>query len=107
MTFPEKAGRRVVLILSLVQVVAVRAEDWPQWRGPKRDGVWRETGILESFPAGGLMVRWRAPVGMGLCTPVVSGGRVYVTDSQLTRPRATARARVRRKDRPISVDPFL
>ena len=29
------------------------ADDWPQWLGPKRDGVWRETGLLEKFPAGG------------------------------------------------------
>ena len=27
----------------------LRADDWPQWRGPKRDGVWRETGIVERF----------------------------------------------------------
>ena len=26
-----------------------RGEDWPQWRGTKRDGVWRETGIVEKF----------------------------------------------------------
>ncbi len=32
---------------------AARADDWPQWLGPKRDGVWRETGILAKFPAGG------------------------------------------------------
>src|SRR5262249_4726383 len=34
-----------------------RADDWPQWRGPNRDGVCRETGLLESFPDGGLKVR--------------------------------------------------
>ena len=28
----------------------VRADDWPQWRGPLRDGVWREDGVLEQFP---------------------------------------------------------
>ncbi len=30
---------------------ASRADDWPQWRGPQRDGVWRETGIVEKFDA--------------------------------------------------------
>lgn len=60
-----------------------RAEDWPQWLGPKRDGVWRETGILEKFPAGGPKVRWRTPVGMGYAGPAVAGGRVYVTDRVL------------------------
>src|SRR5205814_5199457 len=48
------------LLLPWLPAVPVRADDWPQWRGPNRDGVWRETGILESFPASGLAVRWRA-----------------------------------------------
>src|SRR5262245_47944330 len=59
-----------------------KADDWPQWRGPQRDGVWRETGILESIPAGGLKFRWRARVGNGYSGPSVAQGRVYVTDRQ-------------------------
>jgi outer membrane protein assembly factor BamB len=69
----------------------IQAEDWPQWRGPHRDGVWSETGILESFPPTGLSVRWRVPVGPGWSSPVVAQGRVYVTDSQLLRPKAKER----------------
>ena len=42
---------------------ALRADDWPQWRGPNRDGVCAETGLLQLFPAEGLKVRWRVPVG--------------------------------------------
>jgi outer membrane protein assembly factor BamB len=71
--------------------IAVRAEDWPQWRGPNRDGVWNESGILESFPPGGLKISWRAPVGPGFSSPVVAQGRVYVTDSQVSRPKARER----------------
>ena len=71
--------------------VAVHAEDWPQWRGPNRDGVWSETGIAETFPAGGLNIRWRAPVGFGFSSPVVAQGRVYVTDSQLEPPKVRDR----------------
>jgi len=41
----------------------VRAADWSQWLGPKRDAVWRETGILDKFPSGGPNVRWRMPIG--------------------------------------------
>ena len=68
-------------------MVAVQAEDWPQWRGPNRDGAWAESGILESFPAEGLKIRWRMPVGLGWSSPVVSQGKVFVTDVQLeTRP---------------------
>jgi outer membrane protein assembly factor BamB len=81
----------VALARSLVLTPAARAEDWPQWRGPNRDAVWRETGILETFPAGGLKVRWRAPVGHGFSSPVIAEGRVYLTDSQLARPNVHER----------------
>jgi outer membrane protein assembly factor BamB len=66
----------------LVASSDARAEDWPQWLGPRRDGVWRETGILQTFPAAGLKIRWRAKVGLGYSGPVVSEARVYVTDRQ-------------------------
>src|SRR5947207_923399 len=71
--------------------VAVHADDWPQWRGLDRDGVWKEAGIAGTFPAGGLKIRWRAPVGFGYSSPVVAQGRVYVTDSQLEPPKARER----------------
>lgn len=58
----------------------VRADEWPQWLGPQRDAVWRETGILEKFPPQGPQVRWRAPIGGGYAGPAVAGGHVYVTD---------------------------
>jgi outer membrane protein assembly factor BamB len=62
---------------------AASADNWPQFRGPNRDGVWSESGVLESFPADGVKVRWRKPVGPGWSTPVVADGRVFVTDVQL------------------------
>ncbi len=64
------------------------AEDWPQWRGPTRDGVWNEQGILEKFPAGGPPVRWRAPLGPGYSGPAVAGGRVFVLDRTPSDPGA-------------------
>jgi outer membrane protein assembly factor BamB len=60
-----------------------RADDWPQWLGPKRDGIWRETGIVEKFPEGGPKIRWRTPIGGGYSGPAVVRGRVYVMDRQL------------------------
>ncbi len=77
--------RRSLLSLGALAVVLApaRADDWPQWHGPKRDGVWRETGILDKFPAGGPKVRWRVPVGAGYSGPAVADGRVYVTDRVL------------------------
>jgi outer membrane protein assembly factor BamB len=54
--------------------------DWPQWRGAKRDGIWRETGIRESFAGDSIPLRWRAPIGAGYTAPTVAVGRVYVMD---------------------------
>ena len=50
--------------------------------GTNRDNVWRETGIIDSFPRTGAKVLWRQPVGGGYAGPAVSNGRVYVADFQ-------------------------
>lgn len=55
-------------------------QDWPQWRGPTRDGVWHETGIMENFPAEKLEARWEVPISSGYNGPTVADGRVYVSD---------------------------
>jgi outer membrane protein assembly factor BamB len=77
--------------LSMLLPLSIRADDWPQWRGPNRDGVWHETGIMEMFPTNGLKVAWRAAVGRGWSSPVVAQGRVYVTDLELEPPTAKER----------------
>lgn len=64
----------------LISVGFCRADDWPQWLGPQRDSVWRETGIVESFPAEGPAVQWRVPIAGGYAGPAVAAGRVFVTD---------------------------
>jgi outer membrane protein assembly factor BamB len=56
------------------------ADDWPQWLGPQRDGVWREDGILDKFPAGGPATRWRKSIEGGYGGPAVAGQRLYVMD---------------------------
>jgi outer membrane protein assembly factor BamB len=58
----------------------LRADDWPQWLGPQRDGVWRESGIITKLPKEGLKVVWRAPVDQGYAGPAVADGLVFVTD---------------------------
>jgi len=73
--------------LGLLLGLAASGEDWPQFRGPSRDSVWHETGILKTFPVEGLSVLWRAPIGAGVSSPIVSRGRVYVTDAQPEKPR--------------------
>src|SRR5215510_12537915 len=84
---------RLMIVLALLLVMVAGAEDWPQFRGPNRDNVWKETGILQTFPTGGLKVRWRTPVGPGWSSPVVVRGRVYLTDMRLDKPRAWERIR--------------
>lgn len=76
------------LLLS-VSTIALAA-DWPQWRGPTRDGAWRETGLASSLPTPQIPVRWRAPISGGYSGPVVAGGRVYVTD-RITEPKSQER----------------
>jgi outer membrane protein assembly factor BamB len=71
-----------LLVVGLLLLPAARADDWPQWQGPKRDGVWRETGILDKFPKGGPKVLWKTDIGGGFSGPAVVGNRVYVLDRQ-------------------------
>ena len=61
-------------------VTSAHAEDWPQWRGADRLGVWHDTGIVETFPQGGLKINWRVPIGSGYAGPAVADGRVFVLD---------------------------
>ena len=76
--------RRTVPLLMVAGIVAsalhVGADDWPEWRGIGRDGVWRESGILTTFPPDGLKVLWRTPVHTGFSGPAVANGRVFLTD---------------------------
>ena len=72
----------LVACAALVPAAALRAEDWPQWRGVARDAVWNEGGLVERFAEDGLRVKWRAPVRGGFAGPVVAGGRVFVLDYQ-------------------------
>lgn len=73
--------RMVTALLLIVCFVAPSlADDWPQWMGPQRDNVWRETGLLEKFPESGPKVLWRSPVAGGYAGPAVVGERLYVTD---------------------------
>lgn len=51
--------------------------EWPQWRGPNRDGVSPETGLLVVWPAEGPKELWRAKTGVGYSCVAVSRGRVY------------------------------
>jgi outer membrane protein assembly factor BamB len=65
--------------LTLTLALTLQAADWPQWRGPNRDGISKETGLLQEWPKDGPPLRWkRTDIGTGYSTPVVVGGKVYV-----------------------------
>jgi outer membrane protein assembly factor BamB len=71
----------------LVSVLAANVshgDDWPQWMGPNRDGIWWEDGVVETMPEDGLPVLWRVPVKGGYSGPAVVAGRVYLTDYEQT-----------------------
>jgi outer membrane protein assembly factor BamB len=70
----------MALSIPLFAVVCL-ADDWPQWGGPKRDLVWRESGIVKQLPTTGLLPRvWATPIGAGYAGPAVANGRVFVMD---------------------------
>ena len=74
------ARATLLAVALLLGSVAATAEDWPEWRGKGRTGVWSDTGIVDKFPADGLKATWREPIGNGYAGPAVADGRIYVTD---------------------------
>ena len=101
---------RIVALVAFLSAAPAFADDWPQWLGPQRDGVWRETNIVERFPKDGPKVLWRTPIGEGYSGPAVSHGKVYVTDRILAKGAATpkdsfdTKSRVAGKERVLCLD---
>ena len=73
----------VALLFATFQPTSLQADDWPQWFGPERDGVWREKGIVERLPEGGPKMLWKQSIGQGYAGPSVVGDHVYVFDRVL------------------------
>jgi outer membrane protein assembly factor BamB len=73
--------KKTISLTGLLLAAAVgHADDWPQWMGPKRDNVWRETGIVDAFPKDGPKVLWKAKIAGGYAGPAVANGMVYCSD---------------------------
>jgi outer membrane protein assembly factor BamB len=65
-------------LLTCALGASVAGEDWPQWRGPLRDGVSTERGLLKAWPAGGPPLAWKAGgAGEGYSSFAVAQGRLY------------------------------
>lgn len=77
-------ARRTAAVLAVALVAdTLTAADWPRWRGPNHDGVSTETGLLKAWPKGGPKLVWTADLGgVGYSSPVVAGGRLYITAAE-------------------------
>ena len=57
--------------------------DWPQWRGPQRDGISQESGLLKQWPVEGPKLLWQVnDIGDGYSTPAVVGTRIYLMSNR-------------------------
>src|SRR5437899_1414269 len=70
MFFPRTA-------LAICLLAAASAEDWPQWRGPHRDGIGSAISEPKVWPEQ-LKLKWKVKVGEGHSSPVVAGGKIYL-----------------------------
>ena len=101
--------KTTILTLLIGSVCSLaNADDWEQWMGPQRDGVYRETGIIDSIPEKGLKVHWRVPVNGGYSGPAVADGRVFVFDYKIKSGKAFnnpgARANLEGAERLVAID---
>src|SRR5260370_38714043 len=70
-------------LLTMLAAMSVTANDWPQGRGPHRDGISQETGLLKEWPNEGPKLLWRAKdLGSGYSTPAVVGERLYLLGNE-------------------------
>jgi outer membrane protein assembly factor BamB len=61
------------------EMVTSPESGWPQWRGPRRDGICTETGLLQSWPDEGPELLWKVSgLGQGYSAPIVTGGRILL-----------------------------
>lgn len=73
-----KALTGILCLTGAVLNLSATAEDWPQWRGPRRDGKSAETGLLKQWPAGGPPLVWKITgLGAGYATVSVAKGVIY------------------------------
>src|SRR6266850_1043200 len=76
-------GTRSLVCVVLSVALCANADDWPQWRGPQRDGISRETGLLKEWPKDGPKLKWQVNnVGSGYATPAVVGDRIYLLGNE-------------------------
>jgi outer membrane protein assembly factor BamB len=80
------------LVLAGVVTLAAAPTDWPQFRGPNRDNISTETGLLRAWPAAGPQVLWKTSVAEGYAGAAIKGGRLYVNDYDVQKKSHWVRA---------------
>lgn len=78
---PARRLRCVALAVFAACASQAAAQDWPQWRGPNRDGAAAAFDVPAAWPDG-LRERWRVEVGEGYASPLLVGGRLYLYTRQ-------------------------
>jgi outer membrane protein assembly factor BamB len=77
------SGLAAAGIAGLLGCATALGDDWPQWRGPNRDGISRETGLLKEWAKDGPKLLWQVKnVGGGYSTPAVVGDKVFVLGNE-------------------------
>jgi outer membrane protein assembly factor BamB len=83
MKHPHLAIKAMLISASLLYCTLAMADDWPQWRGPNRDGISKETGLLKNWPENGPKLVWQVKdIGFGYSTPAVVGERLYLMSNE-------------------------
>src|SRR6185437_4813476 len=66
------------LVIGCAQWILGASGDWPQWRGPKRDNISTETGLLKQWPADGPALAWKAAgLGSGYSSVSIADGKIF------------------------------
>lgn len=76
--------RAMIATMVLMALAASRlAADWPQWRGPNRDGRSGDTGLLQQWPENGPPLAWRiGDLGGGDAGPAIAAGRIFIMSNR-------------------------
>ncbi len=80
----------ILTITAMLLVNPASSQEWPDWRGNNRDGIWKESGIIKKFKSNTIPLKWSIPCGSGYSGPTVYGGKVYLTD-RITKPEESER----------------
>ncbi len=83
---PQRLEKLAAIALPTLPASVAASADWPQWRGPNRDGLSPATTLRTDWPAAGPRVLWKTAIGRGFSSVAVVGGRVYTAEEEPAEP---------------------